>query len=51
MIDDFENIIQKNYCVYSNYEDFSYAETRNVEKLEEAFKSFAETNFSGNFLL
>lgn len=25
MIDDFENIINKNYCVYTNYEDFSFA--------------------------
>jgi hypothetical protein len=25
MIDDYENIITKNYCVYTNYEDFSFA--------------------------
>ena len=31
MIDDYENIITKNYCVYTNYEDFSFAETRSIE--------------------
>jgi len=31
MVDDYENIITKNYCVYTNYEDFSFAETRSVE--------------------
>ena len=31
MLDDFDNIIAKNYCVYTNYEDFSFAETRNKE--------------------
>lgn len=25
MVDDYENIINKNYCVYTNYEDFSFA--------------------------
>jgi hypothetical protein len=30
MIDDYENIIAKNYCVYTNYEDFSFAQTRSV---------------------
>lgn len=40
MIDDFDNIIQKNYCVYTNYEDFSFAETRNKDQLEENFKKF-----------
>jgi hypothetical protein len=28
MIDDYENIITKNYCVYTNYEDFSFAQSR-----------------------
>ncbi len=31
MVDDYENIITKNYCVYTNYEDFSFAETRSVD--------------------
>ena len=34
MIDDYENIITKNYCVYTNYEDFSFAQTRSVDQLE-----------------
>jgi len=25
MIEDFDNIIAKNICVYTNYEDFSFA--------------------------
>lgn len=25
MLDDYENIVTKNYCVYTNYEDFSFA--------------------------
>lgn len=49
MIDDFDNIIAKNYCIYSNYEDFSYAETRNQQKLDDQFKTFAKANFSGDF--
>ena len=31
MVDDYENIISKNYCVYTNYEDFSFAESRSIE--------------------
>jgi hypothetical protein len=30
MIDDYDNIITKNYCVFTNYEDFSFAQTRSV---------------------
>lgn len=35
MLDDFENIISKNFCLFSNYEDFSFAQSRSKEKLEE----------------
>jgi hypothetical protein len=37
MLDDFDNIIGKNFCVYSNYEDFSFAQSRSKEKVEEQF--------------
>lgn len=49
MIDDFENIITKNYCVYTNYEDFSFAQTRSIEQLEKQFKDFVVSAFSGDF--
>lgn len=31
IIDDYENIITKNYCVYTNYEDFSFAQSRSKD--------------------
>jgi hypothetical protein len=31
MIDDYDNIINKNYCVYTNYEDFSFAQSRSKQ--------------------
>ena len=49
MIDDYENIITKNYCVYTNYEDFSFAETRSIEQLDKQFKDFVVSAFSGDF--
>ena len=49
MVDDYENIITKNYCVYTNYEDFSFAETRSVDQLEKQFKDFVVSAFSGDF--
>jgi hypothetical protein len=49
MIDDYENIITKNYCVYTNYEDFSFAQTRSVEQLEQQFKDFVVSTFSGDY--
>lgn len=49
MVDDYENIISKNYCVYTNYEDFSFAESRSIEQLEKQFKDFVVSAFSGDF--
>lgn len=49
MLDDFDNIIAKNICVYTNYEDFSFAETRNKNQLETQFQEFVKRNFSGEF--
>jgi hypothetical protein len=33
MLDDFDNIVGKNFCVYTNYEDFSFANSRSKEDL------------------
>ena len=49
MIDDYENIINKNYCVYTNYEDFSFAQSRSQQQLENQFKDFIASNFSGDY--
>lgn len=49
MVDDFENIVSKNYCVYTNYEDFSFAQSRSIEKLDGQFKDFVQMNFSGDY--
>jgi len=51
IVDDYENIVNKNYCVYTNYEDFSFAQSRSVERLEEQFKEFVAANFSGEYQL
>jgi len=31
MLDDFENILSKNFCQFANYEDFSFAKSRTTE--------------------
>ena len=49
MIDDYENIITKNYCLYSNCEDFTFAQTRSKQQLETQFKEFVDANFSGDY--
>lgn len=37
--------------MYTNYEDFSFAQSRSVEKLDGQFKDFVEMNFSGDYQL
>ncbi len=51
ILDDFENIVTKNYCVFANYEDFSYVESRSKNQLEEQFIKFVNSNLSGEFQL
>jgi hypothetical protein len=51
MIDDFDNIINKNYCVYTNYEDFSFAQSRSQAQLDAQFKEFVASTFSGDYQL
>ena len=40
MLDDFENILSKNFCQFANYEDFSFAKSRTTESLQEQFFQF-----------
>jgi Kelch motif/Galactose oxidase, central domain len=49
MLDDFDNVIGKNFCVYSHYEDFSFASSRSQDKLAEQYSAFSTSNFSGAF--
>ena len=45
MLDDFENIISKNFCQFADYEDFSFAQSRNTDSLNNHFNSF----YAGHF--
>jgi len=40
MLDDFENILSKNFCLFANYEDFSFAKSRTTESLQDQFFQF-----------
>lgn len=40
MLDDFDNIVGKNFCVYTNYEDFSFANSRSKEDLNGELQQF-----------
>ena len=45
MLDDFENILSKNFCQFANYEDFSFAKSRTTEQLQEQFFQFFDLHF------
>jgi len=49
MLDDFENILSKNFCQFANYEDFSFAKSRTTEQLQEQFFQFFDLHFQGDF--
>jgi hypothetical protein len=49
MLDDFENIIGKNFCQFADYEDFSFAQSRNTDALNTHFNSFYQGHFQGDF--
>ena len=49
MLDDFENIVAKNFCVFANYEDFSFAQSRSTEKIKDQFKQYFDLHFQGDF--
>ena len=36
LVDEFNNIIAKNFSVYGQYDDFSFANTRSSDKMEQA---------------
>jgi hypothetical protein len=49
LIDELNNIIAKNFAVYGQYDDFSFANTRSFEALEEKLDAFFRSHFSGDF--
>ena len=49
LIDEFNNIVAKNFTVYGQYDDFSFANTRSSEKMEEKLLEFFKAHFSGEF--
>ena len=49
IIDEFNNIVAKNFSVYGQYDDFSFANSRSSEKIEEKLQYFFKTHFSGDF--
>ena len=51
LIDEFHNIVAKNFNVYGQYEDFSFASTRSKKGIEEKLDAFFKTHFSGDFQL
>ena len=51
MVDEFNNIVGKNFSVYAHYDDFSFGKSRSTEKVDEKLKVFFKENFSGEFQL
>ena len=48
-MDDFENVISKNFNTYAQSEDFSFASSRSKDELEKIFNEFAKKDLSGAF--
>lgn len=51
MIDEFNNIVAKNFAVYGQYDDFSFASSRTPENMQAKLEEFFKTHFSGDFQL
>ena len=51
MVDEFNNIVAKNFSVYGQYDDFSFANSRSTDDLEDKLNSFFGEHFSGDFQL
>lgn len=51
MVDEFNNIVAKNFSVYGQYDDFSFANSRSADNLEEKLNLFFGEHFSGDFQL
>lgn len=49
MVDEFNNIVAKNFSVYAQYDDFSFANSRSSEKIEQRLNEFFQEHFSGDF--
>jgi hypothetical protein len=45
MLDDFENVVSKNFCQFTDYEDFSFAQSRNTESIKNNFNFFYDQTF------
>jgi hypothetical protein len=51
LVDEFNNIVAKNFSVYAQYDDFSFANSRSSDNIEEKLTSFFKEHFSGDFQL
>lgn len=51
MVDEFNNIVAKNFSVYGQYDDFSFANSRSADDMEEKLNQFFGEHFSGDFQL
>lgn len=51
MVDEFNNIVAKNFSVYAHYDDFSFANSRSGDKIETKLTQFFKEHFSGDFQL
>ena len=49
IVDEFNNIVAKNFSVYAQYDDFSFANSRSSDKIEEKLNKFFKEHFSGDF--
>jgi hypothetical protein len=45
MIDHFSNVVAKNFSVYANYNDFSFANSRTAENMDKKLTEFYNQNF------
>lgn len=49
MVDEFNNIVAKNFSAYANYDDFSFANSRSADAVMEKLNQFFQEHFSGDF--
>ena len=49
LVDEFNNIVAKNFSVYAQYDDFSFANSRSSDAIEEKLSLFFKEHFSGDF--
>ena len=51
MVDEFNNIVAKNFSVYAHYDDFSFANSRSFDQIDQKLSQFFSEHFSGDFHL